>query len=77
MSNGKLSKEDEEKAKELHKKFFKQYPSIKNPSDLNNKAKVDFSKTITTEELRLMQRVRKFGSAAYPFTKEDSFKNNV
>jgi hypothetical protein len=65
MSNGTLSKEDEEKAEELYSRFWKQYPDIPNPTDINTKEKHNFCKTITYEELSLMQRARK---QAYTFT---------
>ena len=77
MSNGTLSKEDEKKAEELYKKFWEKYPNILNPTDINSEEKHNFCKTITYKELSLMQRARKVGSATYPFTQENYFKNNV
>jgi hypothetical protein len=66
MSNQILSEEDKEKAKELYSRFWKQYPDIQNPTDINTEEKHNFCKTITYEELSLMQRARK---QAYTFTK--------
>ena len=66
MNNQTLSMEDEKKAKKLYEIFWNKNPNIPNPTDINSKEKHNFCKTITFEELSLMQRARK---QAYSFTK--------
>jgi len=65
MSNQTLSTEDEKKAKELYEKFWNINPDILNPTDINSEEKHNFCKTLSYEELSLMQRARK---QAYSFT---------
>lgn len=61
-----LSKADEKKAKALYKKFRRQYPGVKNPSDINTKKKAEFLLLVGWEAISLMQKARKKG---YAFTK--------
>jgi len=77
MSNQALSKQEETKAKELYRKFWNQNPNIPNPTDINSKEKHDFCKTISYEDLSLMQRARKIGATTYPFTQEMYFTNST
>ena len=54
------------KQKKMYEKFWNMNPGILNPTDINSEEKHNFCKTLTYEELSLMQRARK---QAYPFTR--------
>jgi hypothetical protein len=70
-----LTESDQAAAKELYRKWFALHPAVKNPSDMNSKAKFDFAGSIGWENLRLMQRARKANVKTYgypfPWTQAD------
>ncbi len=67
MSKQTLSPKEEKKAKSLYAEFWKIYPKIKNPSDINSPEKATFMITKGFESIQLMQKARK---QAYSFTKK-------
>lgn len=63
-----LSPQDEAEARRLYAKFWKLYPHLKNPSDINRPEKATFLIMEGFERIALMQRARKLG---YDFTRPD------
>ncbi len=76
--NQAMSIAEQEEAKRLYGEWFKYYPDIKNPSDINSKFKFDHVMGIGWEKLKLMQKARKLNVSrfGYPFdwTKSDYWK---
>jgi hypothetical protein len=62
-------------AKQLYARWFAKYPTAKNPTDVNTRAKYDFAVAIGWEKLSLMLRARKANTEKngypFPWTKPD------
>ena len=48
-------------AEKLYDDFFRRYPDLKNPTDLNTREKFEFAVKVGWENYCLMQRARKQG----------------